>query len=104
LRENSANGSQGLFAKKRHPKPLPRHQLEAGASNMDSSIITAPLGEFCRLAGFGRSRVYELIDAGELDSVLIGRRRLIIIESYRQLIERRKVEGQKLPRPGAKKG
>lgn len=72
---------------------------------MDSSIITATVGEFCRLSGLGRSRVYEMIgDAGELESVLIGKRRLIIIDSYRQLIERRKVEGQKLPRPGAKKG
>ncbi|HTW51431.1 MAG TPA: hypothetical protein VME45_06005 [Stellaceae bacterium] len=71
---------------------------------MDGSIITAPIGEFCRISGFGRSRVYELIDAGDLESVLIGKRRLIIIDSYRQLIERRKVEGQKLPRPGTKKG
>ena len=69
---------------------------------MDTPIITAPIGEFCRLSGFGRSRVYELIDAGELESVLIGKRRLIIVESYRQLIERRRGEGNKLPRPGAR--
>jgi hypothetical protein len=71
---------------------------------MNGSIITAPIREFCRMSGFGRSRVYELIDAGDLESVVIGKRRLIIIDSYRQLIERRKGQAQKLPRPGAKKG
>jgi len=67
---------------------------------ISENIITAPIGKFCTLSGIGRSRVYELIDAGDLDSVLIGKRRLIVIESYRQLIARRRVEGQKLPRPG----
>ncbi len=63
-------------------------------------IITAAIGEFCILSGLGRSRIYELIAAGDLDSVTIGKRRLIVIESYRKLIERRRAEGQKLPRPG----
>jgi hypothetical protein len=48
----------------------------------------------------GRTRVYELIGAGELDSITIGKRRLVIIESYRQLIERQRAVGQKLARPG----
>ncbi len=62
--------------------------------------ITAPIGAFCLLSGLGRTRVYELISAGELDSVTIGKRRLVIIESYRQLIERQRAVGQKSARPG----
>jgi excisionase family DNA binding protein len=59
---------------------------------MDTSDrITAPIGEFCRLTGIGRSLVYELIGDGRLDSILIGRRRLIVIESYRRLVERQRV-------------
>jgi hypothetical protein len=65
-------------------------------------IITAPVREFCALSGLGRTRVYELIGAGELDSITIGKRRLIVIESYRKLIERQRAAGQRFPRPGAK--
>jgi hypothetical protein len=53
-------------------------------------IITAPIGEFCRLSGIGRTRIYELIGDGSLDSITIGRRRLIVIDSYRRLIERQR--------------
>src|SRR5271169_2833398 len=53
-----------------------------------SDRITATIPEFRRLSGIGRSRIYELLDAGELESVYIGSRRLILIDSYRKLIER----------------
>lgn len=52
--------------------------------------ITAPVGEFCRLAGIGRSLVYEMIGDGRLDSITIGKRRLIVLDSYRRLIERQR--------------
>lgn len=53
-------------------------------------IITAPVGEFCRISGLGRTRVYELIANGELDSISIGKRRLIVLDSYRRLIDRQR--------------
>ena len=55
----------------------------------DTEIITATIPEFRRLSGISRSRIYELLDRGEIESVHIGARRLIIIDSYRRLIERR---------------
>ncbi len=70
--------------------------------SVSDRIITAPIGEFCQLSGLGRTRVYELIGTGELDSITIGKRRLIIIELYRKLIERQRAAGQKFPRPGAR--
>ena len=51
-------------------------------------VITASIGEFCRLSGIGRTKVYELLGDGDLESISIGRRRLIVLESYRRLIER----------------
>jgi hypothetical protein len=48
--------------------------------------ISATIPEFRRLSGIGRSRIYQLLDAGELESIHIGSRRLIL--SYRRLIER----------------
>ena len=52
--------------------------------------ITATIPEFKRISGISRSRIYELLDAGELQSVHIGVRRLIIIQSYLDLIARRR--------------
>jgi predicted DNA-binding transcriptional regulator AlpA len=56
----------------------------------ETDIITATIPEFRRLSGISRSRIYELLDAGELESVHIGARRLVIVDSYRQLIERQR--------------
>jgi excisionase family DNA binding protein len=53
-------------------------------------IITVPVGEFCQISGIGRTRVYELIADGSLDSITIGKRRLIVLDSFRQLIERQR--------------
>jgi excisionase family DNA binding protein len=55
-----------------------------------SDIITAPITEFCRISGLGRSKVYELLNDGLLDSVRFGKRRLILLASYHQLIERQR--------------
>jgi excisionase family DNA binding protein len=52
--------------------------------------ITASIGEFCKLAGIGRSLVYEMIGDGRLDSITIGKRRLIVLDSYRRLVERQR--------------
>lgn len=52
--------------------------------------ITAPVREFCRLSGLGHTSVYDLIRRGELESITVGRRRLIILASYHRLIERRR--------------
>jgi hypothetical protein len=59
-------------------------------------IITATIPEFRRISGIGRTRIYELLDAGEIESIHIGARRLILVESYRQLVERRRVKAQPL--------
>jgi hypothetical protein len=53
-----------------------------------SDRITATIPEFRRLSGIGRSRIYELLDAGELESIHLGARRLIVIDSYRRLLAR----------------
>jgi hypothetical protein len=50
-------------------------------------IITAPIARFCEMAGIGRSQTYKMIAAGELESVVLGGRRLIVIDSWRRLVE-----------------
>lgn len=56
----------------------------------DTDIITCTIPEFRRLSGISRSKTYELLDAGELESVHIGARRLVIVASYRRMIERQR--------------
>jgi hypothetical protein len=58
-------------------------------------IISALIGEFCVLSGLGRTVVYEMIGDGQLESIKIGKRRLILIDSYRKLVaEKRQTAGQ----------
>ena len=54
-------------------------------------IITAPIPAFCRLTGLGRTKIYEMLADGSLDSITIGKRRLIVVELYRRLIERQRL-------------
>ena len=67
---------------------------------LDLEPITATIPEFRRLSGIGRSRIYELLDAGDLESVHIGSRRLILLDSYRRLIERQRA-AQRSAKAGA---
>jgi excisionase family DNA binding protein len=60
-------------------------------------LITATIGNFCALSNIGRSKVYELLDAGDLQSIKIGKRRLILIDSYHRLIERQRSIGASAP-------
>jgi hypothetical protein len=74
---------------------------------MDQSPITASVAEFCRLSGIGRSSAYQMIANGSIDSVTIGRRRLVILDSYRRLIARRQKEqaagAPLIPSPNSRK-
>jgi excisionase family DNA binding protein len=53
---------------------------------MNTDIITATIPEFCRISGIGRSKTYELIASGEIESVVCGGRRLIVVDSWRRLV------------------
>jgi excisionase family DNA binding protein len=55
--------------------------------NIPNDIITATIPEFCRVSGNGRSKTYELLAEGRLKSIKIGKRRLILINSYRELVD-----------------
>lgn len=50
---------------------------------MDTLLCSIP--DAARALGLGRSKVYGLMDAGQLETVTIGRRRLIRVASVRAL-------------------
>jgi excisionase family DNA binding protein len=60
--------------------------LLAGITETD--VITASIQEFIRISGLGNTTIYKLLNDGELESVNVGRRRLILIDSYRRYLKR----------------
>ena len=52
--------------------------------------LTVRIREACRLTGIGRSKLYELIGAGEIEIVKVGTITLIPIHSLESFLELRK--------------
>lgn len=50
---------------------------------MDAILVSIP--DAAKALGVGRSKTYELIQAGKLETVTIGRRRLVRTDSIRAL-------------------
>lgn len=50
---------------------------------MDTLLCSIP--DAARALGLGRSKIYELIAEGRLETVTIGRRRLVRVESVRAM-------------------
>ncbi|HJP68173.1 MAG TPA: helix-turn-helix domain-containing protein [Sphingomicrobium sp.] len=48
-------------------------------------VITVRIKDACRMTGIGRSKLYELIAAGEIEIVKVGAMTLIPVDSLRQL-------------------
>jgi len=49
--------------------------------------LTCTVAEACAATGLGRTKLYELIGEGCLDTTTIGRRRLILVRSLRTLFD-----------------
>jgi excisionase family DNA binding protein len=70
------------------------HGPHAPAVQSSSVAVTIPfaqrlactIAEACEATGLGRTKIYELIGAGYLDTTTIGRRRLVLVRSLQALI------------------
>jgi hypothetical protein len=51
-----------------------------------SDVISAPVPEFSRISGLGQSTVWAMLADGRLEAIAVGRRRLVLIDSYRRYI------------------
>lgn len=49
--------------------------------------ITVSIPDAGRMIGLSRSRIYELLGEGRLESRKIGRRRLVVVRSLEKLVE-----------------
>jgi excisionase family DNA binding protein len=59
----------------REPKAIPFAQR-----------LTCTIDEACEATGLGRTKLYELIGAGQLATTTVGRRRLVIVHSLQALL------------------
>ncbi|MEH3039818.1 MULTISPECIES: helix-turn-helix domain-containing protein [unclassified Sphingomonas] len=48
--------------------------------------VLHPISRFCDLYGVGRTKAYELINAGTVDTVKVGRKRLVVDASARRAL------------------
>lgn len=56
--------------------------------------VTCTVADACKATGLGRTKLYELIGAGQLATTTIGRRRLVLVRSLRQLLRADGPEGE----------
>lgn len=61
-----------------HGDHLPPHRL------------TVRIADATKMLGIGRSKLYELIGAGEVETIKLGTATLIIVESIHALVERQR--------------
>jgi hypothetical protein len=51
-------------------------------------LRTATVAGFCRMTGLGPTLVYQMLNDKRLLSITIGKRRLIVLDSWQRLMER----------------
>lgn len=56
--------------------------------NGPQELLSVRIKDACRLTGIGRSKLYELIAAGEIEIVKVGTITLIPTEALKGLLER----------------
>ena len=56
-----------------------------GGNELTPFAVRIPVA--ARMLGLGRTKIYELLDTGELASVKVGRARLIVVSNLRGFIE-----------------
>jgi excisionase family DNA binding protein len=66
---------------------VPRQTAESGANIPFGERLTCTIAEACEATGLGRTKLYELIGEGRIDTTAIGRRRLVKVRSLQRLLE-----------------
>jgi hypothetical protein len=79
---------------------LSRHKANTATQDL---FKTVSFDEFCKIARVGRSRAYELLNSGVVKSVLVGRLRFVLLQSWYDYIARL-CEEQPVFTPGRRRG
>jgi hypothetical protein len=88
-----------------------RDQMNEGIESFAHVPISVTVDNFCRISDLGKTTVYGMIASGKLQSIKIGKRRLILMASYRQILidqlddtERLKAKAHHILREAVKDG
>ncbi len=57
-----------------------------------SQRLSCTIDEACEATSLGRTKLYELIGAGQLATTTVGRRRLVIVRGLLSLLEANKID------------
>ena len=68
-------------------RPSTRRTTTGAATLPFSDRLACTIAEACKATGLGRTKVYELIGEGCLETTRVGRRRLVFVRSLRTLLE-----------------
>jgi len=78
----------------RQPEHVPGASRSSTGRNSTGSAtvpfpdrLTCTIAEACEAIGLGRTKVYELIGEGCLETTRVGRRRLVFVRSLRTLLK-----------------
>ncbi len=86
--------------RRRRISPMPAHPSSERTQVQERELaedripfterISCTVAEACVATGLGRTKLYELIGAGSVETVCVGRRRLVSVKSLLELIRRYK--------------
>jgi len=63
----------------------PIQNPNGGADNLDPLTVTVSTA--VKLTGLGRTKIWEMLKVGKVESVRVGRRRLVVYSSLKRLLE-----------------
>ena len=69
------------------PRGSPQHLQTLEPIRLPLEPLSVRISVAVQLTGIGRSKLYELIAAGQLETVKIGASTLVIVASLKQLIQ-----------------
>lgn len=69
-----------------HGRKLPPATIASSGATLEPITVRIPVA--VQLTGIGRSKLYELIKAGEVETVKVGTATLVKVASLRRLTER----------------
>jgi excisionase family DNA binding protein len=66
------------------------HRIQAERDELRLRPITVRIREACRITGIGRSKLYELIQAGEIETIKVGAVTLLPVAGIEAFLARRR--------------
>jgi excisionase family DNA binding protein len=80
-RENNAPSEPPISSRKSEERTIPFSQR-----------LSCTIDEACEATSLGRTKLYELIGAGQLATITVGRRRLVIVRGLLTLLDANKTD------------